>query len=158
MRIGTGLLRQCSLMFPVVDDDQEQLVCQHVLSDLAELVLIRPFDEVFLLENSRLKPRSRARQIPALQPGTAHAFRVLIDFAAGVLAGRLRVQIFRIALFSAFLQLRGTSKQVFLATLKGVQSEIFCTPMLILMNGWDMTIKKIAGTDRAFDASIRQIS
>jgi len=52
----------------------------------------------------------------------------------------------------------GTSKQVFLATLKGVQAEIFCTPMLILMNGWDMTIKKIAGTDRAFDASIRQIS
>jgi len=52
----------------------------------------------------------------------------------------------------------GTQRLIFSATIKGVQSEMFCTPMLILMNGWDMTIQKIAGTDRAFDASIRQIS
>jgi hypothetical protein len=52
----------------------------------------------------------------------------------------------------------GSKRQVFKATLKGVQSEIFVAPMLILMHGWDMTIQKIAGTDRAFDANIRQIS
>jgi len=51
-----------------------------------------------------------------------------------------------------------TSKQVFKATLKGVQSEVFVTPTLILINGWDMSMQKIAGTDRAFDASIRRIS
>lgn len=52
----------------------------------------------------------------------------------------------------------GTKKVVFAPTLKGVQSEIFCSPMLILMHGWDMTIQKLAGTDRAFDASIRKVA
>jgi hypothetical protein len=52
----------------------------------------------------------------------------------------------------------GVKKVVFVATLKGVQSEIFVTPTLILINGWDMTLQKIAGTDRAFDASIRKIA
>ena len=52
----------------------------------------------------------------------------------------------------------GTKKVVFAATLADVQSEVFVTPSLILMHGWDMTIQKIAGTDRAFDASIRKVA
>jgi len=52
----------------------------------------------------------------------------------------------------------GTQKPVFVATLSDVQSEVFVTPMLILIHGWDMTIQKIAGTDRAFDASIRKVA
>lgn len=52
----------------------------------------------------------------------------------------------------------GVQKQVFAATLSDVQSEVFVTPTLILMHGWDMTIAKVAGTDRAFDASIRKIA
>lgn len=52
----------------------------------------------------------------------------------------------------------GSKKVVFSASLLGVQTENFVTPTLILMHGWDMTIRKIAGTDRAFDASIRKIA
>jgi hypothetical protein len=53
----------------------------------------------------------------------------------------------------------GGTKKVFAAwSLQGVQSEIFVTPTFILMHGWDMTIQKIAGTDRAFDASIRKVA
>ena len=53
----------------------------------------------------------------------------------------------------------GGSKKVFAAfTLLGVQAEVFVTPSFILINGWDMTIQKIAGTDRAFDASIRKLA
>lgn len=52
----------------------------------------------------------------------------------------------------------GTQKPVFVATLSDVQSEVFVTPTLILLHGWDMTIEKVAGTDRAFDASIRKIA
>lgn len=53
----------------------------------------------------------------------------------------------------------GGTKKVFLSrTLLGVQSEIFVTPTFILINGWDFTIQKIAGTDRAFDASIRKVA
>lgn len=52
----------------------------------------------------------------------------------------------------------GTKKVLFTATLLGLQAEIFCTPSFLLIHGWDMTIQKIAGTDRAFDASIRKVA
>lgn len=51
-----------------------------------------------------------------------------------------------------------TKRVVFSATLSDAQSENFVTPMLILMHGWDMTIIRVAGSDRTFDASIRQIA
>ncbi len=53
----------------------------------------------------------------------------------------------------------GGTKRVFAKwTLLGVQSEIFVTPSFVLINGWDMTIQKIAGADAAFDASIRKVA
>jgi hypothetical protein len=51
----------------------------------------------------------------------------------------------------------GTKKVFFQQTLSDVQSEIFVTPTFILMNGWDATLQKTNGTDRAFDASIRKV-
>ena len=65
---------------------------------------------------------------------------------------------FAIRIFEKVELTGGTKRLVFKATLKGVQSEIWVSPMLILMHGWDMTLQKIAGTDRAFDANIRQIA
>ena len=32
------------------------------------------------------------------------------------------------------------------------------TPTLVLLHGWDMTIKKIAGTDRSIEWSIRKVA
>lgn len=53
----------------------------------------------------------------------------------------------------------GGTKKVFSSwSLLGVQTENFVSPTFILINGWDMTIQKIAGTDRAFDASIRKVA
>jgi hypothetical protein len=53
----------------------------------------------------------------------------------------------------------GGTKKVFAQwSLLGVQSEVFVTPTFILINGWDFTIQKLAGSDRAFDASIRKVA
>lgn len=52
----------------------------------------------------------------------------------------------------------GTKKVFFSQTLSDLQSEIWVSPTFILINGWDFTIKKVAGTDRAFDASIRKVA
>jgi len=52
----------------------------------------------------------------------------------------------------------GTKKVVLKATLLGAQSENWVSPTLILINGWDCTLQKIAGTDRVFDASIRKVA
>lgn len=80
-------------------------------------------------------------------------YQLWID--AGVMA---KGDEFRIRLYKKVEATGGTKKVFFEATLVGVQTEIFCTPSFVLMHGWDMTIQKIAGTDRAFDASIRKIA
>lgn len=64
---------------------------------------------------------------------------------------------FRIRAYEKVEATGGTKKVFAQWSLLGVQSEIFVTPTFILLNGWDFTITKIAGTDRAFDASIRKV-
>jgi len=64
---------------------------------------------------------------------------------------------FRIKIYDACLS-GGTKRIICQWTLLGVQSELFVSPTLILLHKWDMTLQKIAGTDRAFTASIRQVA
>ena len=65
---------------------------------------------------------------------------------------------FRVKLYEKVEATGGTKKVFAQFTLLGAQTEVFVTPSFVLINGWDMTITKIAGTDRAFDASIRKIA
>ena len=52
-----------------------------------------------------------------------------------------------------------TQGLVYSARFCGVQgAPNWTSPSLILMHGWDMTIKKIAGTNEAIDWSVRQIT
>ena len=52
-----------------------------------------------------------------------------------------------------------TQRVAMIETITGVQSSpVYVTPSLILMHGWDMTLLKVAGTDRSIDWSIRQIA
>lgn len=80
-------------------------------------------------------------------------YQLWID--AGTMA---KADVFRIRLYEKVEATGGTKKIFFQTRLMGVQAEIFVTPTFILINGWDMTITKIAGTDRAFDASIRKVA
>ena len=64
---------------------------------------------------------------------------------------------FRIRAYEKVEATGGTKKVFAQWSLLGVQSEVFVTPTFILMNGWDFTITKVAGTDRAFDASLRKV-
>lgn len=52
----------------------------------------------------------------------------------------------------------GTKEAIFIATLKGVQSEPLVIPPLALGNGWDYTIEKIAGTTANWDSRVTQLA
>ncbi len=52
----------------------------------------------------------------------------------------------------------GSQRELSNVNLMGAQAGVYTTPSLVLMNGWDMTIQKIAGTDRNFAWSIRKVS
>ena len=53
----------------------------------------------------------------------------------------------------------GGSKQIiYQAVLTGAMAATWVTPALVLMNGWDVTALKLAGTDRTLAWSIRQVA
>ncbi len=52
-----------------------------------------------------------------------------------------------------------TQRVVYNAVITGSQAHpVWVSPSLVLMHGWDMTLKKLAGTDRAIDWSIRSVA
>jgi len=53
----------------------------------------------------------------------------------------------------------GATKRVFLkATISDTQSEPYLIPHVMLGIGWDMTLQRTGGSNRAFSWSIRQVS
>lgn len=53
----------------------------------------------------------------------------------------------------------GTQRALMNVQLSGAQAEpLWVPPTLILINGWDYSVQKIAGTNRSMDWSIRQVA
>ena len=74
------------------------------------------------------------------------------------LSALLKADLFR---FKAYEKVNSASTQrvVFSADFANAQSEpIWVSPSLILMHGWDFTLVKVSGTDRAILASVRQVA
>jgi hypothetical protein len=56
------------------------------------------------------------------------------------------------------VQAASTQRVIQSWTLSGAQSDpLFITPPLILLHGWDFTLIKVSGTDRAFYWSVRKV-
>lgn len=82
---------------------------------------------------------------------TAGCYQLFIDPVANMAkSDRFLVKIYE------KVRSGGTKRGVYQTQIYNAQSEIWCMPPLMLLNGWDMTIIKVAGTDRAFDTSIRK--
>jgi hypothetical protein len=80
-------------------------------------------------------------------------YQLFVD-AGNMAAG----DIFRVRIYEKVEGTGGTKKVLATWILQHAQPEIFASPTLILINGWDMTLQKVSGTDRAFDASIRKVA
>jgi hypothetical protein len=52
----------------------------------------------------------------------------------------------------------GTKRLAYRAVLADAQSQLIFTYSMGLLNGWDVTLQRIAGSDRTFDTSIRRVS
>lgn len=82
---------------------------------------------------------------------SANAYQCLLDLNA-VANG----DIFEFKVYAKVLS-SSTQRVVYSARIANAQGNpIWASPVLILIHGWDMTLKKIAGTDRSVDWSIRK--
>lgn len=77
----------------------------------------------------------------------------IIDFSAMTVTEQYEVRVYE--------KTRSADSQMLVqpaSTLTGVQPSAFGILTQLLMNGWDITVKKIAGTDRTIKWSIRTIT
>lgn len=81
---------------------------------------------------------------------TAGAYQLFVDAANMAKGDEYRIKVYE------KVKAAGTKRSITSWTMLGLQAELFVLPTFMLLNGWDMTIQKVAGTDRAFDASIRK--
>lgn len=84
---------------------------------------------------------------------TDGVYQVFIDFNALAVGDQYQIRVYEKVLSSS------TQRIVDEWTVNGpLSSPVWVSPTLILLHGWDITIDKIAGTDRAIDWSIRRVS
>lgn len=80
-------------------------------------------------------------------------YQAFIDLNALTAADVFEFRVYEKVLASS------TQRLVLSCRFAGVQSTPnWVSPSLILLHGWDMTLKKISGTDRAIDWSIRKVA
>ena len=84
---------------------------------------------------------------------TDGVFQLFIDFNALAVADTYRIRLYEKVLSSS------TQRIAEEWTVAGpLASPVWISPSFILLHGWDFTIDKIAGTDRAIDWSIRKVA
>jgi hypothetical protein len=76
--------------------------------------------------------------------------QVWIDFAAMTAAETYQVKVYE--------KINTVERVAYVSTLTGVQAGPLVTPSLVVGEGWEVSVKKIAGTDRAIGWSLRTVS
>lgn len=84
---------------------------------------------------------------------TDGVYQLFLDLNALAAGDKFELKVYE-AISSA-----GTQRLVYHCVFSDAQADpLWASPSLILMHKWDMTLKKLAGTDRTIDWSIRVIS
>ena len=84
---------------------------------------------------------------------TDGVYQVFIDFSALLVGDQYQIRLYEKVLSSS------TQRIVEEWTVVGPPSSpIWVSPSFILLHGWDITLDKIAGTDRSIDWSIRSVT
>lgn len=94
-------------------------------------------------------PNDSTSLTPITVDGVYQAFIDFTDMAAG---DQYQVKVYETIISG------GSQELLYEATITGVQTQAFVIPSIILLHGWDVTVKKLAGTDRTIGWSIRQVA
>jgi hypothetical protein len=96
---------------------------------------------------------SLPNQSTTLTPKTdAGVYQVFIDTSAMQVGDQYEISVYE-KITSA-----GSQVSIYQAVITGIMSDSWVSPSLVLMLGWDVTVKKLAGTDRSIGWSIRKVA
>lgn len=79
-------------------------------------------------------------------------YQVFIDLAAMTVAEQYEIVVVERVTSG------GAQREIFKAVITGAQAASWVSPSLILLHGWDVQVRKLAGTDRSIGWSIRQVA
>lgn len=79
-------------------------------------------------------------------------YQVFVDFGAMTVTEEYEVTVLERVTSG------GSQREIFKAVISGTTAPAWVSPSLILMHGWDVQIRKLAGTDRSIGWSIRQVA
>lgn len=79
-------------------------------------------------------------------------YQVFIDFANMTVTEQYEVTILE------KVTAAGSQRTIYQAVITGTSDPAWVSPSLILMHGWDVQVRKLAGTDRSIGWSIRQVA
>ena len=79
-------------------------------------------------------------------------FQVFLDLAAMAAGDQYQIRVYEKCRSAS------TQRVIYEAIITGTMAPTWVSPSLILMNGWDVTLKKLAGTDRTLEWSIRKVA
>jgi hypothetical protein len=83
---------------------------------------------------------------------TDGVYQVFLDLANMTITEQYQIRIYEKCRSS------DTQRVIYEAIVTGIMADTWVSPSLILLHGWDVTLKKLAGTDRALHWSIRQVA
>lgn len=81
---------------------------------------------------------------------TDGVFQVFLDLSAMAAGDQYQIRIYEKCRSAS------TQRVIYESIITGTMAPTWVSPSLILMHGWDVTLKKLAGTDRTLEWSIRK--
>ena len=94
-------------------------------------------------------PNASTTLTPRTEDGV---YQVFIDTGPMSFGDQFRLRIYE------RVRSGSTQRVIYEAVLSGTMADSWVFPTLLLMHGWDVTLQRLAGTDRAFEWSIRQVA
>lgn len=86
---------------------------------------------------------------------TPVVLQAFIDFSAMQAGDQYQVRIYDSVYADSPMP---TQKVIYEAVLTGPQSGLFVTPSLVLLHNWDVTVDRLAGSDRSIAWSLRGLA
>lgn len=79
-------------------------------------------------------------------------YQVFLDLSAMTVTEQYQIKVYE-KCYSA-----GSKLVIYESIVTGTSAPTWVSPSLVLLYGWDVTVKKLAGTDRTIGWSIRQVA
>jgi len=80
-------------------------------------------------------------------------YQIFLDVSDMVAGDQLQIRIYEKCLSSD-----ATNKVIYESILSGAQADLWVSPSLILLHGWDVTLDTLAGTSITVNWSIRKVA